>query len=76
MGFLHQLYLLLWKNVTLKRRSPVSGVGRGGLEGKEKWGERERGLGALPLGRRGCPGAGSLGGGRGFLALFLQGAAA
>nr|XP_060613289.1 ATP-binding cassette sub-family A member 2-like isoform X2 [Anolis sagrei ordinatus] len=22
MGFLHQLYLLLWKNVTLKRRSP------------------------------------------------------
>lgn len=24
MGFLHQLQLLLWKNVTLKRRSPVS----------------------------------------------------
>lgn len=24
MGFLHQLHLLLWKNVTLKRRSPVS----------------------------------------------------
>lgn len=22
MGFLHQLQLLLWKNVTLKRRSP------------------------------------------------------
>ncbi|XP_064533417.1 ATP-binding cassette sub-family A member 2-like [Pseudopipra pipra] len=22
MGFLHQLHLLLWKNVTLKRRSP------------------------------------------------------
>lgn len=31
MGFLHQLHLLLWKNVTLKRRSPVS-VGEG-LEG-------------------------------------------
>ncbi|XP_048205101.1 ATP-binding cassette sub-family A member 2-like [Perognathus longimembris pacificus] len=26
MGFLHQLQLLLWKNVTLKRRSPASAV--------------------------------------------------
>jgi len=23
MGFLHQLWLLLWKNFTLKKRSPV-----------------------------------------------------
>lgn len=30
MGVLHQLYLLLWKNVTLKRRSPVSDWGWGG----------------------------------------------
>lgn len=28
MGFLHQLQLLLWKNVTLKRRSPVSDPAR------------------------------------------------
>lgn len=24
MGFLHQLHLLLWKNISLKRRGPVS----------------------------------------------------
>lgn len=35
MGFLHQLHLLLWKNVTLKRRSPVSAGGRRGCCGWE-----------------------------------------
>lgn len=33
MGFLHQLQLLLWKNVTLKRRSPVSDPPRRGPAG-------------------------------------------
>lgn len=33
MGFLHQLQLLLWKNVTLKRRSPVSDPARRGPAG-------------------------------------------
>lgn len=68
MGFLHQLYLLLWKNVTLKRRSPVSSGGEAGdLEGR-----KGTGAGRPPHRPAGLPSGWQPWDGRGFLALFVQ----